>query len=134
MTLINDIESLEAEARKIQNFLEITMSDDPTEAVQRGNDLIVYMSRTGKMLADAKAHLDNKMKSSIMKQLKEIGIAAKIPATTLNSLIQASCEKENYLVTWIDRLNRTTVHQLDWCRTVVSKSKEEMRLEGNNQA
>lgn len=133
MPLIADIESLEKEAQEIQNYLEITISDDPAEVVCRGNDLVVYISRTGKMLADAKAHLDSKMRSSIMKQLKGIGIDLKMPATTLNNLISASCERENYLVTWIDRMNRAATHQLDWCRTLVSKSKEEMRLAGNNQ-
>jgi len=124
---ITPMDQLEEESVKIQAFLEITTGDDPEEIVSRGNDLAVYISRTGKMLADARAHLDIKRKSVIMDQLRDIGLKLKIPATTLNDLIRSSCEEENYLVTWIERLNRTSTHQLDWCRTLISKLKEEMK-------
>ena len=118
---------LKKEAEEIQAFLEITVGDDPEEIVSRGNDLAVYISRTGKMLADARAHLDLKKKSTIMEQLRGIGLKLNIPATTLNELIKSSCQDENYLLTWVERLNRTSVHQLDWCRTLISKLKEELK-------
>ena len=120
-------ELLLKEAEEIQAFLDVTVGDDPSEIVNRGNDLSVYISRTGKMLADAKAHLDEKKKSEIMEQLRGVGLKINIPATTLNDLIRSSCEDENYLVTWIERLNRTSTHQMDWCRTLISKLKEEMK-------
>lgn len=124
---ITSRENLLKEAEKIQAFLDITCGDDPEEIVNRGNDLSVYISRTGKMLADAKAHLDAKKKSAIMEQLRGVGLKLNISATTLNDLIRSTCEDENYLVTWIERLNRTATHQLDWCRTLISKLKEEMK-------
>ena len=134
LNYITPPEDLKSEALKIQEFLEITCSEQPEEVVERGNDLAVYIARTGKMLADAKHFQDQRKKDSIMIQLKEIGKGTKIPASTLNDLITASCKEENYLVTWIDRLNRSATHQMDWCRTLVSKSKEEMRLsQGMNQ-
>lgn len=125
---IAPFEQLEEEAKSIQNFLDITISEDPTEATQRGNDLAVYISRTGKMLADAKYHKDKRIKGTSMVKIKELGREIDIPASTLNELIKSSCYLENYLVNWIDRLNRTAVHQLDWCRTLISKAKEEMKL------
>jgi len=33
-------------------------------------------------------------------------------------------------VDWLDRLNSASVHQLDWCRSVLSKHKEEMKITG----
>ena len=42
------------ELTNIDSFLNITMSEDATEAVQRGNDLAVYVARSGKLLADSK--------------------------------------------------------------------------------
>ncbi len=125
---IASFEQLEEEAKSIQNFLDITISEDPTEATQRGNDLAVYISRTGKMLADAKYHKDKRMKGTSMTKIKELGREIDIPASTLNELIKSSCYLENYLVNWIERINRTATHQLDWCRTLISKAKEEMRL------
>lgn len=127
LTNISSIDALRKEAKEIQAFLDITTGDDPVEIVERGNDLSVYISRTGKMLADAKMHLDIKRKCAIMEKLRGIGLKIDIPATTLNDLIRASCEEENYLVNWIERLNRTATHQLDWCRTLISKLKEEMK-------
>jgi len=124
---ITSRENLFKEAEEIQAFLDITIGDDPVEIVNRGNDLSVYISRTGKMLADAKSHQDVKRKSTIMAQLRSVGLKLSVPATTLNDLIRSSCEEENYLVTWIERLNRTATHQLDWCRTLISKLKEEMK-------
>jgi len=124
---ISSIDALRKEAKEIQAYLDITTGDDPVEIVERGNDLSVYISRTGKMLADAKMHLDIKRKSAIMEKLRGVGLKIDIPATTLNDLIRASCEEENYLVNWIERLNRAATHQLDWCRTLISKLKEEMK-------
>lgn len=125
---IATIDQLKDEAREIQNFLDITTGDDPTEVTHRGNDLAVYISRTGKMLADAKIHKDRRFRSEVMQQLKQSARSLELPASVLNDLIKASCENENYLVNWIERLNRTATHQLDWCRTLISKAKEEMRL------
>ncbi len=124
---ISTLESLEKEAKEIDTFLNISCSDDMNEVVGRGNYLAVHISRTGKMLADSKWHKDQKLKSSIIKTLQETAKMAGLSVTTINKLIDANCETENYLVNWIDRLNRTATHQLDWCRTLVSKAKEEMR-------
>ena len=120
-------DSLLKEAEQIQAFLDITCGDEPAEIQDRGNDLAAYISRTGKMLADAKYHLDTKMKSSIMEQLRNVGLRLSIPASTLNELIKASCSEENHLFKHIERLNRTATHQLDWCRTLISKYKEELK-------
>lgn len=124
---INTLESLEKESLEIDSYLNITCSDNMDEVVERGNDLAVHISRTGKMLADAKWHRDHRVKSSVFETLKDTAKLAGLSTTTLNKLIEANCETENYLVNWIERLNRTATHQLDWCRTLVSKAKEEMR-------
>ena len=42
--------------------------------------------------------------------------------------IDSLCKNEQYLVDWCDRLNRTATHQLEWCRTIISKAKAEMAL------
>lgn len=60
--IITSKEELLEEAYKIEAFLDITMSDNPEEAVQRGNDLTAYLGRTTKMLADAKYHLNETTK------------------------------------------------------------------------
>lgn len=125
---MTDYQQLKAEAQAIQDFLEITMSDDPQEVIERGNDLQVYMARTGKMLADAKYILNEQKRTETMNVVQEFIIDQKLSAKVQNALIDGLCKEAQYLVDWIDRLNEACTHQLDWCRSVNSKNKEEMRL------
>ncbi len=125
---MTDYQQLKAEAQAIQDFLEITMSDDPQEVIERGNDLQVYMARTGKMLADAKYILNEQKRTETMNVVQEFIIDQKLSAKVQNALIDGLCKETQYLVDWIDRLNAACTHQLDWCRSVNSKNKEEMRL------
>ena len=123
-----DIEGIRKEAQQIQEFLEITMSDNPQEVIERGNDLQVYMARTGKLLADAKYMLNEQKRHETMDIIRDFIIDQKLSAKVQNALIDGLCKEEQYLVDWIDRLNAACTHQLDWCRSVNSKNKEEMRL------
>lgn len=125
---MNDYQRLKEEAQQIQDFLEITMSDNPQEVIERGNDLQVYMARTGKMLADAKYILNEQKRTETMNVVQEFIIDQKLSARVQNALIDGLCKEYQYLVDWIDRLNAACTHQLDWCRSVNSKNKEEMRL------
>lgn len=116
------------ELNEIDGFLNITMSENPEEAVVRGNDLAAYVARTGKMLADAKYHLNEAKNSEVMETLREAAKNAKATAKAVNALIDSLCREEQYLVDWCERANRTATHQLSWCVTVISKAKEEMKL------
>lgn len=124
-TLITKIEDIKFELEAIQQFLEISISEDMAEVEQRGNELVVYMARSGKLLADAKYHRDEKLNSAIVEELKKI---LQLAPSTANKYIDALTKEENYLVSWSERVNRTCTHQIDWCRTLISKAKEEMRV------
>ena len=124
-TLITKIEDIKFELEAIQQFLEISISEDMNEVEQRGNELTVYMARSGKLLADAKYHRDEKLNSALVEELKKI---LQLAPSTANKYIDALTKEENYLVSWSERVNRTCTHQIDWCRTLISKAKEEMRV------
>lgn len=126
--LITSKEQMLQELTDIDSFLNMTMSENAEEAVIRGNDLAVYVARTGKLLADAKYWLNQSMNSETMKTLAETAKNAKATATAVNALINSLCREERYLVDWCERCNRTATHQLSWCVTVISKAKEEMKL------
>lgn len=131
--LITPPEELYKEATEIQEYLDITMSEDGDEAAEMGNSLIVYVGRTAKMLADAKYHLNEKKQSGIMKTLEET--AKKVPNATntaVNELIKSVCRDEQYLVDWLDRLNAASTHKVEWCRTLISKAKAELSLRAMN--
>lgn len=117
-----------AELNEIDGFLNITMSENPEEAVVRGNDLAAYVARTGKLLADAKYHLNEAKNNEVMETLREAAKNAKATAKAVNAIIDSLCREEQYLVDWCERANRTATHQLSWCVTVISKAKEEMKL------
>ena len=128
--IITPFSDLISECKQIDEFMGITPSDDIEEIVERGNALIVYINRTGKMLADAKYHLNEARKSEIMDIIKTI-IPEKLSAKVQNALVDAIAKEQQYLVDWTERLNRTAVHQLDWSRTLISKAKTEMQYRIN---
>ena len=128
--LITSKEQIYAELTNIDSFLNITMSENAEEAILRGNDLAVYVARSGKLLADAKYWLNEAMNSETMKTLAETAKNAKATATAINALVNSLCREERYLVDWCERCNRTATHQLSWCVTVISKAKEEMKMAG----
>lgn len=122
--LIASLDEIELELQSIQEFTEITPSEDVNEIVQRGNDLIAYLARTTKLLADAKYHKDNKLNSAFIGEIRKI---SQLSASVANKYVDSLCKDENYLINWSERLNRTVTHQIDWCRTIVSKNKAEMQ-------
>lgn len=130
-------EQILKEAIEIDSFLQTTMSEMAEEAVMRGNDLAVYIARTGKMLADAKYHLSEAKKDEVLDVLRETAKNAKATSKATNALIDSICKEEQYLVDWCERLNRSATHQLDWCRTLIAKARAEMQTfnynnNGNN--
>lgn len=129
--LITPKDQILAELTNIDEFLNITMSENAEEAVSRGNDLAVYVARSGKLLADSKYWLNESMKSEVIEALRDTGKEAKATAKAVNALIDSLCREEQYLVDWCERINRTATHQLSWCVTVISKAKAEMQMAGS---
>lgn len=121
--LVTSVENIKSELQEIQSFLEITMSEDANEAVLRGNDLAVYMARTGKLVADSKIHKEQKLRSEMIQEYKKL---LELPASVAVKYTDTLVENETYLFTWATRLNASCTHQLDWCRTIISKAKAEM--------
>lgn len=126
-------ENIVKELTEIDSFLNITCSEQLEEVVLRGNDLAVYVARSGKLLADAKYHLNEKMKDEVFETIREAGKQAKATSTAVNQIIKSLCKNEQYLVDWCERVNRSATHQLDWCRTLISKAKEEMKYTSSYQ-
>lgn len=121
-----DIEMLSKEAEDIQKYLEMDKTDWPvTELVTSLATINVYLARTGEMLADAKYVQDQKTQAIYTEFSKTI---LKMPATVATRFIGSMVADENYLVNWLDRLNRTLVHQGDNIRTQVSFEKENLKL------
>lgn len=120
------LNSILKEIEDIQSFLEITTSDDPRELIQRLTDINVYMARTGKLLADAKSYQDKVVANVYAAHMDYI---SRVPATVAIKFVSSQCATANQLVTWIERQNRTLVHQGDNIRTQISFAKQDMSLQ-----
>ncbi len=125
-------DNLFKELEEMQPFLESNYdSDNPAACVDRGNELQIIIARTGKMLADAKYWQDQFVNSAITETIAEaLGKEKVWSTTTINKKIESLCKDYNYLVKWCERSNRTASHQLDFVRTIISKLKAEMQMNG----
>ncbi|MDR3267085.1 MAG: hypothetical protein LBT24_05905 [Tannerella sp.] len=126
--IITEFDKLDSEAQTIQSYCEITPSDNPQEITERIIELGVCISRTGKMLADAKYHLNKKRNEETMCLIERLLSKEKLSAKVQNSLLDSICRDEQYLVDSIERLNRTCVHQQDAMRSILSYERENLRI------
>ena len=94
----------------MQSFLEITASDNPKELIDRLTDINVYLARSGKLLADAKAYQDQVTANVYASHMEFI---SRVPATVAMKFVAAQSVTANQIVTWLDRINRTLVHAGD---------------------
>ena len=120
--------NLKERSDEIQAYLEIACSNSPEEMKERIVTLMTYLACTGEMLAQAKKLLRAKKTSEIQKTIIAIAKESCLSASVQNALLDSICEEENYLVDYIERINRTCTHQLDALRSLLSYEKEGMRL------
>jgi energy-converting hydrogenase Eha subunit C len=116
------------EAQKIQDYLDITVSTDPAEIIDRISTLMGYMSRSGEMFARAKQILRAKKTNEISKTILIIAKEQCLSASVQNALLDSICGDEAFMVDWLDRINRSCTHQLDALRSLLSYEKEQMRF------
>ena len=125
---IQSPDELFALAQAIHDFLKHEVhADDVNVCVERGHELTAFMANTGKMLADAKYWKDKAVKDNILMGLKDY-LKSKLPASTLNELVKAETKDLNYLVTWIEQLDKECKYQLEWIRSCLSLQKTEMQV------
>lgn len=111
------------EAKEIQEYLQITCSNNPEEMIERMTNLMVYMARSGEMLAEAKTLLRKKKTSEINNTIIAIAKQSHLSGRVQNALLESICEEESYMVDWIERINRTCTHQIDALRSLLSYEK-----------
>lgn len=113
------------EAEGMQSFLEITTSEDPTELIPRLSDMNVTLARSGKLLADAIELQDNAI---AMVYEKRSDYIQRVSPTIATKYINSQAAHLNKLVKWLDRINRSCVHQSENLRTQISFAKQDLAL------
>jgi len=110
-----ELDKLKIIAQKIQDFLEEDFDENPNILVERLGTINTYLAVSGKALADAKLIQDN-------------NLIMKMPATIATKFIGSQAYEVNFIVNWLDRINKSLVHTGDNLRTQISYAKEELRL------
>lgn len=110
-------------ANEVSVLLKVVMTgDDPDAYVNRANELIAWMATTGKMLADAKYHRDLAMNGSIINLMKDT-LKNSLPTSAINSLIKSDTAEINYLVNWIEQIDKEVKYNIELLRTLISYAK-----------
>lgn len=120
--------TLQEEAQQIQDYLDITCSENPEEVLERIRAIMPYISRTAFLLAEAKKALRRKKASEISNTIINIAKEQCLSAKVQNSLIDSIAEEEAYFVDWLDRLNAAATHQVDALRSILSFERENLRI------
>lgn len=120
--------TLQQETQQIQDYLDITCSENPEEVLERIRVIVTYISRTAFMLAEAKKALRRKKASVISNTIINIAKEQCLSAKVQNTLIDSIAEEEAYLVDWLDRLNAAATHQVDALRSILSYEREQLRI------
>lgn len=120
--------TLQEEAKQISDYLQITCQNNPQEIQQRIADTMVYVARTGEMLATAKQMLRRRKSEEIQNTIISIAKENCLSAKVQNALLDSIAEEEAFLVDTLDRLNASATHQLDALRTLLSYEREGLRL------
>ena len=116
------------EAQQIQDYLDITCSENPEEVLERIRSIMPYISRTAFMLAEAKKALRRKKATEISNTIINIAKEQCLSAKVQNTLIDSIAEEEAYFVDWLDRLNAAATHQVDALRSILSFERENLRI------
>ena len=120
--------TLQEEAKQISDYLQITCQNNPQEIQQRIADTMVYVARTGEMLATAKQMLRRRKSEEIQNTIIAIARENCLSAKVQNALLDSIAEEEAFLVDTLDRLNAAATHQLDALRPLLSYERVGLRL------
>lgn len=112
------------EIKEMQAYLEIEVSEDPNEICERMRTISVYMARSSRMLAEAKAHR-RKAEKETMGNLPDFGA---MPANTLKKYLEVCAYEWYEIEDALENLYKSCVHSIDSLRSLLSYSKEDMRL------
>lgn len=116
---------LKEELDSISEIILQDNPDEPTEQLRLLSMLNVYLARCNMIYVEAK-----QLYSISVGKLCDSKIISSMPPSIASQFIKAACNKEESLVFYAERLDRTIVHICDNLRTQISYAKEQMRLAG----
>ena len=115
------------EIKVMQEYLEIEVSEDPNEICERMRTINVYMARSSRLLAEAKAHRRKAERDTFAATPN----ASTMPANTLKKYLEVCAWEWYEIEDALENLYKTCVHTIDSLRSLPSFTKEDMRLSRN---
>ena len=112
------------EIKEMQEYLEIEASEDPNEICERLRVINVYMARSSRLLAEARAHR-RKAEKDVFGAVPDF---SSMPANTLKKYLEVCAYEWYEIEDALDSLYKTCVHSMDGLRSLLSFCKEDMRL------
>lgn len=123
------LEEIKEEVHQYQSELEKPVPLEINHCLERLSYLSGVHSRTGYLLANAKKNLrmvkDNQINVYLTKT-NEKYLSSKIQ----NAIFEGFAIEETYFVELLEKMNFACSQQMDVCRTIISKEKEEMKFAG----
>ncbi len=123
------LEEIKKEVHLYQIELEKPIPIEINACIERLSSLSGIHSRTGYLLANGKKNLRTVKNEQLQVHLKrtfEKFLSSKIQ----NTLLEGFAIEETYIVELLEMMNLTCTQQIDICRTIISKEKEEMKFAG----
>lgn len=118
-------ERLTAETAEIQVWLQTPPPDAAPLLAQRLGEANVYLARSAEMLAQAKSILNN----AVLRAYESMGDKLVRMGSQMGQKVLAGyCGKEQYLVDWLERVNKAVTHQMESLRSLLSYAKTELRM------
>ena len=116
------------ECEQMQAELECLIPTDGNSAVEFATKMAVYMARSGQLLADAKKMARAKRTSEIGETIVKIAKENFLSAKAQNALVDSIASEELHLVDWVEQINKACKYDIELCRSIISKEKEELRI------
>lgn len=123
------IEEIKEEVHQYQKALEKPVPLEINHCLERLSYLSGICSRSGFLLAHAKKNLrmvkDDQINHYLAKTNEKF-LSSKIQ----NTILECLAIEETYFVELLEKMNDACSQQIDVCRTIISKEKEEMKFAG----
>ena len=123
------LEEIKEEVHQYQSELEKPVPLEINHCIERLSYLSGIHCRTGFLLANAKKNMriikDNQI-NQYLSNTNEKYLSSKMQ----NAIIEVFAIEETYFVELLEKMNVACSQQMDVCRTIISKEKEEMRFAG----
>ena len=123
--LITPLDEMDIEIIEINKFLQEKPKEDINIVQERGGDIVVYLARVNKLLADAKYHKDVKLNSVFIDELgKVIGSAISIK----NKYINTVTSRENHTIALLTGLAKSLEETNKWNVSLYARLKNEYMI------